>query len=341
MPTIRAASLSGLGALARSLALDEDACLRRAGLSHRLLGNPEGLVSLKAVCAVLEDMARTSRRDDIGLLMAAERRVSNLGAVGLLTALQADLRHALDVAFSQRRQLCSGLVIHCEERDGIAVVTFDLLVPGSPSVRQALEQVAGVIVQLARRYLGTQWTPRRVCFRHPPPADMRTHRQVLGWAVEFEHDFNALVFTSAELSTRAPLEDPMLAELAEQHLRTAQAAESAREACLAHIAHLLPLGTVSIDLVAQRMGILRRTLQRRLSEEGVAFSELVQSLREQLLHDHLASPQHKLTAVSGLLGFSSPSAFSRWHRATFGESARSGARRRTDKLAPSAPSPQD
>jgi len=128
-------------------------------------------------------MACTTRRDDIGLLMATERRVSNLCAVGFLTAQQADLRHALDVACSQRRQLCSGLVIRREERDGIAVVTFDLLVPGSPSVRQAVEQVACLIVQLAHRYLGLQWSPRRVCLRHPPPADMRTHRQVLGWAV--------------------------------------------------------------------------------------------------------------------------------------------------------------
>ncbi|MDP3522588.1 MAG: helix-turn-helix domain-containing protein [Hydrogenophaga sp.] len=128
----------------------------------------------------------------------------------------------------------------------------------------------------------------------------------------------------------------MLAELAGQHLCTAHAAESAREACLGHIAHLLPLGTVSIDLVAQRMG----TLQRRLSEEGVAFSVLVQSLREQLLHAHLASPRHNLTAVSGLLGFSSPSAFSRWHRATFGESARARGAATGRQAGPSSTSPQ-
>ncbi len=322
MPTVRAASLNGVGALARRLNVDDATLMRHADLSPRQLVDPEARISLKAACQVLDELARATGRDDIGLLMADQRRVSNLGLLGLVTALQTDLRRALKVVVARRREVCSGMAMSLEEREGIAVLSFDLMVPGGTPGRQAVEQTAGVLVQLARLFLGQDWTPRRVCFRHPPPGDLRNHRRLLGWAVEFEHDFNALVLTSAELDTPPPLQDGLLAELAQRHLGTPTDTERVSDSCRNTLALMLPQGHTAIDQVATRMGLQRRTLQRRLDAEGLTFSEVLQALREDLLKEHMATRQHPLSTVAELLGFSSASAFSRWHRVTYGRAAR-------------------
>ncbi len=324
MPTIRAASLTGLGSLARRLKVDEVALMRRVGLSPKQLADTEARISLKAACLLLDALATETGQDDIGLQMADQRRVSNLGVLGLVTALQPDLRSALHMLEARRREACSGLAMTLEEREGIAVLTYDLLIPGAEPGRQAVEQAAGVLVQLIRLYLGRGWTPRRVCFRHPPPGDMRSHRRLLGWSVEFEHDFNALVLTSRELDTPAPLQDSHLADLAQKHLPAGIHTEHISEACRAALSTLLPQGQTSIDETAARLGLQRRTLQRRLEAEGLTYSQVLQGLREQLLREYLAQRHHPLSQVASKLGFSSASAFSRWHRSTFGRAARSG-----------------
>lgn len=322
IPTVRAASLRGLERLARQFKVDEVALMRQVGLSPRQLADPESRISVQAGCELLEAFAQHSGREDVGLLMAQSRRLSNLGTSGLVTALQSDLRHALQQLVALRGDFNAGLMLALEEHAGIAVMRLEYVVPGVPYARQAIEQATGVLVEIIRQFLGEDWTPRRVCFRHPPPADMRTHRRILGWAVEFEHDFNAVVLTSQDLDTVAPLHDPALAEVAARGATVRARGLTYTQSCREHLTVLLPLGQASIDQVAARMGLQRRSLQRRLDAEGLTFSDVLQRLREELLQTHLEDGRLPLSELAIRLGFSAPSVFSRWHRATFGRAAR-------------------
>ena len=88
------------------------------------------------------------------------------------------------------------------------------------------------------------------------------------------------------------------------------------------VALLLPRGHCRVKTVAQHLGIDRRTIARHLAEEGTTFTAIVDSVRGELLAGYLEDGGRPLTEVSALLGFSEPSAFSRWHRNQFGVAAR-------------------
>jgi AraC-like DNA-binding protein len=77
------------------------------------------------------------------------------------------------------------------------------------------------------------------------------------------------------------------------------------------IRELIPTGACSIDVVAQRLSIDRRTVHRRLAVEGTTYSDTIDQIRLELLNE-LDNPT--LTALASELGFSSLSAFSRWRR---------------------------
>ncbi|HJV97337.1 MAG TPA: helix-turn-helix transcriptional regulator, partial [Albitalea sp.] len=81
---------------------------------------------------------------------------------------------------------------------------------------------------------------------------------------------------------------------------------------------LLPSGRCSIEQVADHLGVVCRTVQRRLSEQGVSFSDLVNEIRVELANRHVKGSDRPLTEVAALLGFSAPSGFSRWHQSQFG-----------------------
>jgi AraC-like DNA-binding protein len=79
---------------------------------------------------------------------------------------------------------------------------------------------------------------------------------------------------------------------------------------------MLPSGLCTVDTVAKRMGINRRTLHRHLAREGQTFSSIIDAVRAELATRYIGS--RDLASISDLLGFSARSAFSRWFRSQFG-----------------------
>ena len=87
---------------------------------------------------------------------------------------------------------------------------------------------------------------------------------------------------------------------------------------------LLPRGHCRVEVVAQHLGVDRRTIANHLAAEGTTYSTLVNSIRRELRESYLQSGTKNLSKVALLLGFSELSAFSRWHKTQFNKSASEG-----------------
>ena len=73
----------------------------------------------------------------------------------------------------------------------------------------------------------------------------------------------------------------------------------------------LPSGQTSMDSIAGRLAISKRTLQRRLEEGGVTFQSLVNQTREELARHYLCKTKLSNGEISFLLGFEDPNSFFR------------------------------
>jgi AraC-like DNA-binding protein/DNA-binding CsgD family transcriptional regulator len=82
------------------------------------------------------------------------------------------------------------------------------------------------------------------------------------------------------------------------------------------IVPLLPHGKAHAADVALRLGVSQRTSARRLSLEGLTFSEVLDSLRCDLARRYLADEKLSISRIAWLLGFQEVSsftnAFKRW-----------------------------
>ncbi|HMY67307.1 MAG TPA: AraC family transcriptional regulator [Leptospiraceae bacterium] len=67
---------------------------------------------------------------------------------------------------------------------------------------------------------------------------------------------------------------------------------------------------LSIQSIAEEMGISSRTLQLRLKREGKSFTYIVQEARESLAEKYLLN-NYPVDEISYILGFSEPSVFRR------------------------------
>ena len=77
------------------------------------------------------------------------------------------------------------------------------------------------------------------------------------------------------------------------------------------ISSLLPHGRVVVDHVARNLGMTKRTLARKLSDEGLNFTEVLQQLRRDVAVRYLDDPKLDISKIAWLLGFNEVSAFTR------------------------------
>jgi AraC-like DNA-binding protein len=321
-PSVRCATLDGYVGLARSLGLDPTRLLAGVGLDVSDLAVPDKWVPAAAVARLLERSAEQSGREDFGLRLAGLRRLATLGPLSVVLRQEADLRSALGLLTRYENSYNEALRLRLDEAEDLATMRLWLEFGEPAPSRQSSELATAALLGIVREIIGRQWEPLSICFSHRAPASLDTHRSVFGPRLRFGHEFTGLVFYASELDAANAASDPLLRPYAEQFRqalgspRAATVSDQVREL----VEMLLPVGRCSSTQVARSLGLTERTLHRHLAAEGQSFSGIVHGTREALAERYLAAERYSLTDVSQLLGFTAPSAFSRWFRQRFGVS---------------------
>jgi AraC-like DNA-binding protein len=211
--------------------------------------------------------------------------------------------------------------ISLEDAGNACLIRLDLA-PGYWSV-----QVFDYMVAMAYRILivasGKRWKPDCVHLVRKAPDDPVPWRRVFAVPIEFDATFNGFSSSQAAMLVPNPLADEAMARHARRilHLVPVQPVqEGMGDRVRRSIRLLLPSGRATIDQVAAQLGMSARSLQRRLDEDGRQFGELLSEVRRELATAYLANSGHPVTTVAGLLGYASPSSFSRWFAGAFGTS---------------------
>ena len=86
------------------------------------------------------------------------------------------------------------------------------------------------------------------------------------------------------------------------------------QACQSLIAEQLPVCYPTIAHTARLLGIPVRSLQRRLQQEGLSYSQLVEETRFELACRLLDAPDGSVAKVAKALGYADPGSFTRAFR---------------------------
>lgn len=315
---VRSQVLTGYATLARAFGLAPELMARSVGLDLSALADLDARIPAKAFAELLERSAEAANAQDFGLRLAESRGLGILGPVGIVMREEADLRSAL-------QSLARYLPIHNEalglelDEDGrMAILRLEVRLLGLPEARHFTELSLGAFFRIVSRFLGVQWKPSHVCFEHAAPADPSAHRRFFGCRVEFQHEFNGVIFNSKDLDAPISMSDAMLARYAHRYLdaiaqhRDASPSDKVREL----VRLWLPSGSCRASKVARGLGVDRRSMHRYLSQAGESFSLVVSEIRAEMACRMLGG-RRPVSEVAELVGFSGPAAFSRWFKQTF------------------------
>ena len=316
----RSASLTDYEQVARSVGLDPFRMLRMAKLPARALDDPNVLISADSVGWLLEESARLSGQEAFGLLLAETRSLGNLGMLALLIREEPTLRAAVHSLVRYMRLQNAGVQLRLDDPGDMVMLHVGYM-QGHGVSRQAIEQSTGIGLRTLRVLSRDTFRPVRICFTHEEPASIAVHRRVLGTAIAFSQECNAIVCRTRDLDMPIPAADPALNREVRRWLdrQLADLPDEPTQRARQIVRMLLPSGLCTVDRVAQHLGTHRRTLHRQLAVEGESLRTIMNAVRVELAPEYLANSKRKLYEVSDLLGFSSAAHFSRWFRGQFGK----------------------
>lgn len=157
----------------------------------------------------------------------------------------------------------------------------------------------------------------RFAFAGPPPAYAARVAAALGDGVCFEAPATSVSFPTAWMEVESPYADPAIHSVAARELLQLAARQADPAALRPRVERLLSAhlgGRLEAEACARALGVSRRTLVRRLAEEGTSFRRL----RDEELQTRAASLSQTLgltrARIAERLGYEDPASYARAER---------------------------
>jgi AraC-like DNA-binding protein len=292
------------------------------GLQAQALQSLEARASGEAVYAHLEQVAARGPVEPFVVELARRHgAAASLGLVGLLMKTCTTARQAME-CFLRYQRLSNELAeTDLAEQGSQGVLTEHRHGPESQGALVASEVWALSSVAMTRKLLEQELTPLVVDIRRTG-VDTGPYEAFLRCEVRQGAPRTRIVFDAQWLEWPLPGADSELAAYLEQQARARLEAASEQPSVVLELRRVLreqlPRGTPSVAQVARSLALSTRSLQRRLSEAGTSYEQVLDELRADLARACLAREDLSVAEVGFLLGFQDSSSFHRACRRWFG-----------------------
>ncbi len=301
------------------------ALFRLVGVDSYAPIDPNKMISDSDFFSLLERLEEVSVRGrSVPIHMGASMCCDDYGAFGLA------FKSAPDLLGSYARVERFGKVVTSisnfrVERSG-ASVFMDVIQARDRHLGLTMtnELAVAAAMALSREVSSDGFAPVAVHLMSDRPADDSEYQAHFGCPIIFGADRDALELTVAAASQPNRLSDNGMSRFFETHLdhQLSQINDTSelQRRIVGLISDALSEGVPALADVAGRMGMSSRTLQRRLSADGLAYQDLVLDARRTLSERLLRRTDYALAEIAFLTGFSDQStftrAFRRWHGQT-------------------------
>ena len=297
----------------KELGLSPETALRRASLPMGLFNADKILVSTEEFFALYRGIAEASNDPGFGLKLGTEERLERYDPIKIAAISARSFRDAIE-RISRYKQLTCPEEIRVVERGNESAVQFVWLLAHDKEPPLLVDVCFAWIASMAHRGIGRPLSPKRVEFQRPP-ARREMYEKHFRCPVKFRADRNALIFNKADMELPFVTHNPDLlgtvAPQLEAELTEQLAQKTFGEQAKGILKHLLAGQRPSVQDLARELHLSTRTLQRRLTEQGITFQRLLDEARRELAHHYLLHSSRELNETAYLLGYEDANSFFR------------------------------
>lgn len=303
-----------------TLGLDREELIAVSGLAPADLTDPDRLVEYESLLRLWARLLERFGDRPLGLDYAGFLSPGVLGVVGYACANCRDLRGALQMYARYCRLADPRIRVQMEEDNG----TIRMAVEHEPRVEamaEPMEMFVASVALISRRLNPSAPPPDLVCFAHPRRHPIARYEQVLRAPVRFDAGWTGATFAADALRLPILGADPRIGRYLAQRVEAMsreQKLDSANDPFDTRVRRAIEDGLLEgltdQATIARQLGASARSLQRRLSELGTSFSELLDDVRRTRALALLDQPGTSIREIAVMLGYADPRAFYRSFR---------------------------
>ena len=308
-----------------SCGYDSRELFAKVGLDHSKLKDPLARFSYPAVTR-LWALARDTTGDPcLGIKAASFWHPTTLHALGYSWLASNTLEEAFEGMSRYARLLNTGAqdVLKLRKTADAFHLILDpkTMKPQPHSV--AIDSSMAMIMTMCRTAYGENLRPIRVSFQHQNPGSSSCFTDFFDAPVGFGQPETAMLLDLQVVSTPLTTANPELVRVNDQIVTDYLAQLDRDDVSMqvrAKLIERLPGGQVSEEEIANSIHVSQRSLQRKLKEQGMSFTQLLENTRSELGLQYVRDPQRSFNEIAFLLGFSEPGNFSRAFKRWYGKS---------------------
>ncbi len=269
--------------------------------------------------AFIRNAQRLAKKPDTALRAGCRQRISDFGLYGFAMMSSPTFGDAVKFAFTHRELAGSVLRISYERQGDTAVFKTHHSQTLGPLLPFVAEFWRSTVTALFSQILGRSFPSKAMFLPYPKPDHGGVYHDVFKCPVHFGSEAMEWHFDASILNEPCPnaskLTSQICSSFCERILASgdgySQLQREIRLICLGY-PNCFPTG----NEVAEQLGMSRRTLFRRLKEEGIKYQELQDDIRQSLALEYLEATRMPVEEIAYRVGFSDCSnfrkAFKRW-----------------------------
>lgn len=313
---LRSGPLAALPAVLDQLGADTDALLAEFGLTRAHFDDAENTIETTVVGRLFRRIVETTGCDQLGILLGRPVTLSAMGAVGVLMQASPSVAHAIEAMGKHFHVHDQGAQLSVEA-DGSAVRLCYRITARDVDMLEEIYTLAAMGgLGFLRGLCGKNWRPLEfeLPFRRPRAVDAL--RKALGVPLKFDAEQLKMTFPASDLARPLPSADPLLYRMMSERIEQLEAQQ--RRDLVGRVRDVMQtvifLEASSASIVASRMGMSLRTLNRRLREHGTSLQEIRDQVSAEAACQLLGNTEKSASEVALILGYSDSSAFTRAFR---------------------------
>jgi AraC-like DNA-binding protein len=294
--------------------------LQRANLTVQQVKNPSLRIPVRDQISFLNLVAEKLDDEFLGIRIGQMLELREPGLLYYVMASSRTVGEALQRC--ARYSTIQNEGVHIGYRAGKTVtITFNYYGISRRLDRHQIECFITILVRMCQKLSGLSLVPSQVRLMHRRSRMPSEFGRLFGTHVAFACDADEVVYPGSMASAPCVNADPYLNALLVKYCDEAMARRRKKAATWQSkvenaVVPLLPHGQARIGTIAGELGVSRRTLARRLADEGLTFRKVLDDLRFDLSKCYLHEQDLPISEIAWLLGYRETSAlnhaFKRW-----------------------------
>ncbi len=317
--SINPLTLRYLALVATERGFDTHALCRGLGFEVDDLQKPGFKISYRQGSLMIGRATEVMGDPGLGLATGSRQTPVSWGLVGFGMMSCATLHEATEFGLRYQKEAGSLAQITLEHSRSQFAIIADPLYHDPDIAMFLIEEMFSSMLMVTRFLVGGEFRPATIEVVYPRPDHAARYTELFGCPIHFARRRNRFVvdrsWTSRPLATHDALVAQSIRDLIEASLLTQRERDdfvtTLERAIRERLKRLPPLSRFAADI-----HMSERTLRRRLSDAGLSFQFLVESVRKSRALELLAHPDCSVAEVAADAGFSDVrnfrKAFKRW-----------------------------